>query len=107
MKRVAIYARVSTKQREQDVENQPLLTLTGVGGNVSGGLCYTDRKRADDLEGRLFPASEPLSPEALPDWNTIHREYKKKGVTLQLLWQEYRLNDPTGFQTRPLWMKPP
>ena len=50
-----------------------------------------------DLEGRLFPASEPLSPEALPDWNTIHREYKKKGVTLQLLWQEYRLNDPTGY----------
>lgn len=65
----------------------------------AAGLCWPlpDDLSELELERRLFPDTEALSTEALPDWNTIHREYKKKGVTLQLLWQEYRLNHETGY----------
>ena len=43
------------------------------------------------LERALFKCDVRL-PDAqrpLPDWVTIAREKKQKGVTLQLLWQEY------------------
>ncbi len=44
------------------------------------------------LEARLFtrgvlPAS---ATRPLPDWATVHQELKRKGVTLQLLWAEYK-----------------
>ena len=32
-----------------------------------------------------------------PDWATIHQELARKGVTLQLLWAEYREVHPTGL----------
>jgi len=33
-----------------------------------------------------------------PVWEWVHQEMKKKGVTLQLLWQEYRESHPDGYQ---------
>jgi transposase len=44
------------------------------------------------LERLLFPTSAPTSVPryALPDGAYIHRELSRKGVTLQLLWEEYR-----------------
>ena len=33
-----------------------------------------------------------------PDWRLVHQELKKKGVTLQLLWQEYKDVYPDGYQ---------
>ena len=38
------------------------------------------------------PALRPL-----PDWSTIHKELRRKNVTLQLLWQEYRQSHPEGY----------
>src|SRR5438309_8850116 len=32
-----------------------------------------------------------------PDWRTIHRELRRKGVTLQLLWEEHRAAHPNGY----------
>lgn len=32
------------------------------------------------------------------DWAVIHQELKRKGVTLQLLWQEYKAVHPEGYQ---------
>lgn len=52
------------------------------------------------LETRLFvPASArpPTELRPLPDWPLIHRELHRKGVTLQLLWLEYRERQPDGF----------
>jgi len=44
-----------------------------------------------DLYDRLFlPVREVGSTRPLPDWEAIHRERRKKGMTLQLLWREYR-----------------
>jgi transposase len=52
-----------------------------------------------DLERLLYPR-EPspriLRPE--PDWAEVHRELHRKGVTLQLLWIEYKQGSPAGYQ---------
>jgi len=51
------------------------------------------------LEGALYPGNTGKSrhrPE--PDWNRIHGELSRKGVTLQLLWFEYKDQHPAGYQ---------
>jgi transposase len=51
------------------------------------------------LEVRLFAStSSKAATRPLPDWSVIHRELKRKGVTLQLLWQEYKQQYPDGYQ---------
>lgn len=42
------------------------------------------------LEARLFPFVAPPRERAMPDCARIHQELKGKGVTLMLLWDEYR-----------------
>ncbi|MEW8228438.1 MAG: IS21 family transposase [Candidatus Thiodiazotropha endolucinida] len=32
--------------------------------------------------------------KVMPDWTAVHREMQYRGVTLQLLWEEYRLANP-------------
>jgi transposase len=53
-----------------------------------------------ELEKRLFPppVTLPADERAVPDWPLVHRELKRKGVTLQLLWDEYKEANPQGFQ---------
>ena len=53
-----------------------------------------------DLERRLFPPPEgvPIAERPLPDWSAIHQELRKKGVTLLLLWEEYRTGNPKAFR---------
>jgi hypothetical protein len=52
----------------------------------------------EELERRLFPdALDTSRKEAEPDWALVHRELRKKGVTRQLLWEEYRLGTPRGY----------
>ena len=53
------------------------------------------------VEALLYPPSAPsraLRPE--PDWAGVHRELRRKGVTLDLLWQEYRECHPDGYPYR-------
>jgi transposase len=52
------------------------------------------------LERLLFPPPPdlPAQKRGIPDWAHIHGELKQKGVTLFLLWQEYRANHPDGYQ---------
>ena len=33
-----------------------------------------------------------------PAWPPVHNELRRKGVTLELLWQEYKFEQPEGFQ---------
>ena len=51
------------------------------------------------LETRLFTrgALPPSATRPVPDWATVHQELKRKGVTLQLLWAEYKeaASEPT------------
>jgi transposase len=51
------------------------------------------------LAGQLYrrPGRQP-GQRPLPAWATIHQELQHPGVTLQLLWQEYKAGDPAGLQ---------
>lgn len=53
-----------------------------------------------ELEARLFPASTAaVAPsQPIPDWVEVHQELRRKGVTLQLLWTEYKQQHPDGYQ---------
>ncbi|MBA3018944.1 MAG: IS21 family transposase [Desulfobacteraceae bacterium] len=42
--------------------------------------------------------NKPLNKRQMPSMEYIHNELKKKSVTLQLLWYEYKQNDPDGYQ---------
>jgi transposase len=52
------------------------------------------------LEQLLFPkpqlGSSHIRP--VPDCAYVHRELRRKGVTLMLLWQEYKQQHPQGYQ---------
>ena len=52
------------------------------------------------LEGRLFPVAVVSAREErpIPDFAHIHAERRGKGVTLALLWQEYKAEHPEGLQ---------
>ena len=48
--------------------------------------------------GRLFSppfAAEPARPQ--PDWPRLHAELRRPGVTLLLVWEEYRAGQPEGY----------
>ena len=67
----------------------------------AGGLSWSLPASLDDaqLERRLFPPPPPAGlARPTPDWTAVHRELKRKGVTLQLLWDEYKAAHPTGYQ---------
>ena len=53
----------------------------------------------EDLERLLFPPPVAVSPDrrSLPDWPVLHRELKRPGVTLSLLWEEYRAVHRDGY----------
>ena len=52
-----------------------------------------------DINTRLFPPKSaiPTSLRATPDWTRVSQEMRRKGVTLFLLWQEYKEGQPDGF----------
>jgi transposase len=81
--------------------------------NISPGTVsdYLSRAKA---AGITWPLSEEMTEEGLykqlflpvaqteknrpfPDWDWVYRELRKKGVTLILLWREYRDVYPTGL----------
>jgi transposase len=80
-------------------------------GQTAAGDCIQRARRA----GLSWPLPEALSDEALerllypppqitahhrrpqPDWPAIHRELRRPGVTLQLLWEEHRSTHADGY----------
>ena len=51
------------------------------------------------LYQRLFPEVERprVVERPVPNWEEVHRELSKRGVTLRLLWREYREKHPDGY----------
>jgi len=66
------------------------------------GLSWPAAAEMDDatLEHRLYPPAPtlPATERTAPDWPQIHRELRRKGVTLMLLWHEYKAAHPEGVQ---------
>lgn len=55
----------------------------------------------EELLGIKDPPSRgarPVIGGRAPDWNWVHSELKKPGVTLMLLWQEYLHDNPDGYR---------
>ena len=60
-----------------------------------------ERMSAGEVYARLFPEREqpgPVYPD--PDWDAVHAELAKVGVTLRLLHGEYREDAPRGARRR-------
>ena len=71
-----------------------------IGRAKVAGLSWPLPKDIDDeqLDKMLYPpASNEENKESIPNWAKVHQELKRKGVTLNLLWQEYRLSNPDGY----------
>ena len=69
---------------------------------VHSGLCWPLPEDLDDrrLHEKLFPEPDPgLNPEKrrMPDMKYLHRELRRPGVTLFMLWEEYREREPEGY----------
>ena len=68
----------------------------------TAGLTWPLPPELDDaqLEAQLYPlpARGKDDTRPMPDWAEVHRELKRKGVTLLLLWQEYKAIHPDGLQ---------
>ena len=52
----------------------------------------------DALTHLLFPKEEKASNKPLPDFDYLSKELKKKGVTLQLLYEEHKNDNPDGYE---------
>src|ERR1700690_1283939 len=81
---------------------------TGIGKTAVGeyvrraavaGLSWPVPDEIDDaeLERRLFPAVASSAGGTEPDWSYLHTEMKRRGVTLALLWEEYRAEHVQGY----------
>jgi transposase len=67
----------------------------------AAGLSWPLPEEVDDreLERRLFAsAAAPSRARPLPDWQQVHKEIRRPGVTLQLLHMEYLEREPDGYQ---------
>lgn len=58
-----------------------------------------EEQSEEELYQQLFP--EVKKPKMVerpqPNWKQVHRDLARQGVTLQLLWQEYRGSHPDGY----------
>jgi len=95
-------------KHDQGLRHRAIARACGVGvGTVSeylgrvqrAGLGWPLPPELDDaaLEARLFTTAEPGRERVAPDCGWIHQELKRPGVTLHLLWEEYREVHPDGY----------
>ena len=65
------------------------------------GITWPMPEGLDDteLERRLFtsPTFDEKPARPLPDWSHVHKELKRRAVTLLLLWEEYRAEHTDGY----------
>jgi hypothetical protein len=80
-------------------------------GATAAGECLRRARRAglswplpdnlsdEVLERLLYPPTDTSAGDrrVQPDWPTIHRELRRHGVTLQLLWEEHRAIHADGY----------
>ena len=68
---------------------------------LNAGLSWPLPDDLDDaaLERCLYPAVVCSdAARILPDWSLVQKEMKRKGMTLALLWDEYKVDHPVGYQ---------
>ena len=92
---------VGMSQREiAESVHVSLGTVSGILARArAAGLSYPIRMNNKELGSILYPAKEQDGEReyAEPDMEYIHREMQKKGVTLTLLWEEYKTAHSDGL----------
>lgn len=94
----------------QGMSTRRIALATGVGKTTVieylrraevAGLSWPLPEELDEgaLERRVFPPPPPSKGRqfAATDWAAVHHEMKRPGVTLALLWDEYRGQHPEGY----------
>ncbi len=62
------------------------------------GWPLPDELKEKELYQKLFPEKmKATTVRPMPEWDEVHRELSKRGVTLTLLWKEYREKHPDGY----------
>ncbi len=97
--------------REAGRSQREIAVSLGLGQTTTGdylrrfqesGLSWPLPPEMDEaaLEARLFTRAviPPADQRPLPEWPAVHRELRRKGVTLQLLWQEYKQGAGDAYQ---------
>ncbi|MFW2388514.1 MAG: IS21 family transposase [Polyangiales bacterium] len=85
------------------LSNRKIALITGIGKTAVSKHVKRAKKLGLDwtrvvsmpeeaIEELLYPSSEEPKPggPAQPDWDEVAKELRRKGVTKQLLWEEYR-----------------
>jgi transposase len=98
-------------KQEQKLTNRAIARSCSIGRATVGeylrraaaaGLNWPLPEEVDEaeLERRLFPPPPdiPVPLRPVPVWSEVHQELRRKGLTLFLLWEEYRQANPDGFQ---------
>lgn len=50
-----------------------------------------------ELEDRLFGRASLAGDRKTPDWRIVQRELTKKNMTLQVVWEDYKKENPGGY----------
>jgi transposase len=90
---------------DRDIAASCHIGATAVRGYVyrakQAGLTWPlpDTLQDAQLEPLLFPPPQKIAAtdRPTPNWPEVHKQLKRKGVTLQLLWEEYRRDHPHGY----------
>ena len=62
------------------------------------GIAYPIQVTSKELGSLLYPTASPTVDERPePNLKNIHKEMQRKGVTLTLLWEEYKTEHPDGL----------
>lgn len=101
--RLTYEAGLSTRQIARSCSVGRTTVAEYISRAAAAGLAWPLPEGMDEarLERLLFPPPPliPSSERLLPDWSELHTELKRKGVTLALLWEEYKAQYPTdGYQ---------
>jgi transposase len=105
MKRVKEVLRLAHElgYSNRQIEVSVRLGRTTVGGYLAraraAGVRYADVAEMSEtvIAALLFKCPEPSMVRPQPDWSAVAAEMRRRGVTLLLLWQEYRDQHPDGY----------
>jgi len=99
------------KYRNQ-LSNRQIQTITGVSRNsvanyiksyIELGSSLDEVLQLSDADlAQLFISKRPIKAKNVPDithpdWNEVHEELKRKGMTRKLLWEEYKEKQPSLY----------
>lgn len=99
------------KYRNQ-LSNRQIQTMTGVSRNSVANYIKSYIELDSSLDevlllsdadlAQLFISKRPIkakkTPDIIhPDWNEVHEELKRKGMTRKLLWEEYKGKQPSLY----------